>query len=259
MSFTVSVHDSSFPAWNSDTTAYLPVNHYFSEPHPDPSIRLIDVVESWKGLRPSQACELRFWHNALRQAIETYIHDVLVGNMDLCGLKAHAEDIHHYIGGLQHQQISVDVERILDDAISQQKTSRKHLDFTWLAWDKKVALVNLLRLCHCFWEDVPELHVYFYSELLEHGSVQVYAQVMHRSPMFFVDQVKNVYAFRSPVLDPGKGLYAVIVDQATRTMGDVWELRVSTLFRECRFERVYRFREDVQVLHHYSSQMTCIC
>jgi hypothetical protein len=94
---------------------------------------------------------------------------------------------------------------------------------------------------------VPELHVYFYSELLEHGSVQVYAEVMHRPPMFYFDQAKNTYTFRSPVLDPGKGLYAVVVDQATRTVDDVWELRVSTLFRECRFERVFRFREEVQV------------
>ena len=246
MSFTVKIHDSSLPTWQSDLAAYLPRHYNFLDPHPDPSIQLIDLVESWKGLSPAQATELRFWHLAFRGSLERYIHATLLGNFGDAQLAMHAGEIHNYVARLQCQVIHVDIDRILQDMTKQAERSPRVSELTWLLWDRRVALVNMMRLYHGFVEDVPQIHVYFYSEMLKNGGVQVYAEILTRPPVFTINQSAGTFEFSLPVLDAEKGLYYTCVEESKRK-GDCWELKIVTLFRGCKFERTYRFKNDLPV------------
>jgi hypothetical protein len=244
MAFTVSVNDTSSPRWTIPSSAYLPTVHHFHLPHPDPTIQLVDLVESWKNLSPSHAAELRFWHNALRTSLEKYIHDTVVGNLRDNGINADAYAVHEYVSSLGHQTVHVEIDRVIEDAIKQQKKASSPVE--WFARDKRVALVNLLRTWHCFMDDQPMVHLFFYSEIESQGGLQVFVEVANRPHVFYVDQQNGGFVFKSPVLDGGKGLYEIVVGDVKRA-GELWEVKVVTKFKEARFERLYRFRNEVKV------------
>ena len=119
----------------------------------------------------------------------------------------------------------------------------------WFGWDQRVALVNLMRLSHCFMVDEPLLHVYFYSELdSQQGGLKVFAEVMTKPQIFYIDQVNGNFAFRPPILDAGKGQYDIRIAEVRRAnFGGAMELAVSTMFRGARFERIFRFRNELRV------------
>jgi hypothetical protein len=247
MSFTVSIQDSTLQQCTSVSAVYLPKLYQFDDPHPDASIELLDVVETWKSLKPEQAHELHFWHNAFRAAIERYIHDTLVDNFNDAGITPDASQMHAYIQGLKYQQVMVDIDHIVADMIKQQQSS--HRNCSWLEWDKRTALANFIRLHHCFVDDQPILHLYFYSEMTHGGGVQVYVRVCSKPQIFHVDHQSAKFVFYSPILDESKGLYPVNISEAMKdTRTDAWIIGVVTLFPdEVRFERVFRFRNFVQV------------
>lgn len=80
MSITVDVRDDSIPHWLTDSSVYFPKHYRLDDysHHPDPSIQLVDVVETWKGLSPTYARELRFWQDAFNTAIAGLVEEALV-------------------------------------------------------------------------------------------------------------------------------------------------------------------------------------
>jgi hypothetical protein len=246
MAFHISVSNSSLPDWPTPTSAYLPVLHHFSLPHPDSTIHLLDVVELWKDLSPKHAIELRFWYNSLRATFERYFHDTLVANLRENGVSADAWAVHDYVSSLGHQSVHIDIDNIIDSVVKQQQKASHESANELFARDTRVALVNLLRTWHCFMDDEPTAHLFFYSEVVPQGGVHIYIKVENRPHVFYADHKAGTFVFRSPVLDAGKGAYEVVVGDAKR-VGDVWELSVVTRFQEARFERLYRFINDVKV------------
>jgi hypothetical protein len=247
MSLNLTLYDASFPYWDNDSAAYGPTIHRFTHSQTNQTIKLIDVVESWKGLNPSQAHELCLWHNALRDAMQRHVQDILLGNLSASQVKDDAMEVHRYVSCLYHQIVTLDIDAIIDDTIKHVGPSRR--EWPWLGkCSKRVALVNLLRLQSCFMTDEPNIRLYFYSELKAEGAVQVYAEVMGSPQVFGVDQQNGCFTFQAPMLDPGKGFYDIRIGEVTRDVkSDALCLTVSTMFKDTRFERVFRFRNDIQV------------
>ncbi|KIW07362.1 uncharacterized protein PV09_02208 [Verruconis gallopava] len=254
MSLLISVDNPSLPQWDKDFEALLPRYHRFQDPHPDPSIQLIDVTEMWTGLRDTQPAELRFWHNALRLSVERYVREALLAHLHDADVSADAHQLHAFVLALGHQQIMCDVDWIVEDMIRQQ--SQAGVASRWWDWDKRVAITNFIRLHHCFFEDQPLLQGFFTSELtVKDGDgtgtgtgVLAYFRTSARPRVFAVDHASGLFSFQSPVLDPNMGFYPVQLSEAKKEKtGDVWNLKVATLFRDgVRFERMFRFRSNMQ-------------
>jgi len=88
MSITVDVRDDSLPYWPTDSAVYYPKHHRFSDwfRHPDPSLEIVDVVETWKGLQPHHAQELRFWQNAFKTAVGGLVEEALLESYRKAGI-----------------------------------------------------------------------------------------------------------------------------------------------------------------------------
>ena len=192
--------------------------------------------------------------------MERHLSYVLRANFGDAGVLMDARDIHRYVATLGWQTVTVDLNTLLEDILHQ--ADKKKFSFSttqtgegWFASDKRVALANLLRLSHIFYENAPKIHVFFYSELLADGGVHIYADVSSKPPFFTIEPVSEgsgemQFVHRLPVLDEGKGTYFTAIED-TRHVGVPGDLRCEVrgvvFFRGVRFERVWRFRNEVQV------------
>jgi hypothetical protein len=212
MSIKVEVCSPILPPREEIVDLYRPKLYSFGDERDGVQPEHVDIVVTWKGLEISQAREVRFWENAAKAALESYVEELLIASIDALWAESsgclalrlaftnvvpevslsNLEDMCNYVNEMGPQTLQAPLESLTKVMLQYHEVFGHQ--FNWLinSSDASCAIANFLRAFDFFDQEASDRCQFRFN--MHASVVEVVDNASEEDLNALPDRILHVYA-----------------------------------------------------------------